>query len=98
MVSDDNYPPYIFRDADGLLRGILVDLWQLWEKKTGVAVTLSGMDWGKAQQTIIAGGADVIDTLFFTEERTKLYDFTNEIVSLDTLNKVLDAVIKFLRK
>jgi hypothetical protein len=28
----------------------------------------------------------------------KLYDFTNEIVSLDTLNKVLDAVIKFLRK
>ncbi len=28
----------------------------------------------------------------------KLYDFTNEIVSLDTLNNVLDAVIKFLRK
>jgi CheY-like chemotaxis protein len=28
----------------------------------------------------------------------RLYDFTNEIVSLDTLNKVLDAVIKFLRK
>jgi hypothetical protein len=28
----------------------------------------------------------------------KLYDFTNEIVSLDTLNKVLDAVIVFLRR
>lgn len=33
VVSDDNYPPYLFRNADGAVEGYLVDLWQLWEKK-----------------------------------------------------------------
>jgi ABC-type amino acid transport substrate-binding protein len=27
VVTDDNYPPYIFRDKDGNLQGILVDQW-----------------------------------------------------------------------
>jgi ABC-type amino acid transport substrate-binding protein len=25
VVMDDNYPPYVFRDRDGRLRGILID-------------------------------------------------------------------------
>ena len=35
VAMDDNYPPYIFRDSSGALNGYLVDVWQLWEKKTG---------------------------------------------------------------
>lgn len=33
VVSDDNYPPYIFRNANGDIQGIIVDEWALWEKK-----------------------------------------------------------------
>ena len=40
VVSDDNFPPYIFRENGGEAKGYLVDLWQLWEKKTGTAVEL----------------------------------------------------------
>ena len=29
VVLDDNYPPYIFRDADGKLQGIVKDRWAL---------------------------------------------------------------------
>jgi len=75
VVSDDNYPPYIFRDASGKLRGILPDQWALWEQKTGVKVDLQAMDWAEAQRFMREGRADVIDTIFFTEERAKLYDF-----------------------
>ena len=32
VVVDDNYPPYVFRDASGTLTGYLVDLWRLWEE------------------------------------------------------------------
>jgi len=32
VVMDDNYPPYVFRDADGNLQGILKDLWDLWSR------------------------------------------------------------------
>ena len=49
VVCDDNYPPYIFRDAKGGLQGILVDEWHAWEKETGVTVTLKDKDWEKAK-------------------------------------------------
>ena len=76
VTLDDNYPPYVFRDADGNLKGILPDQWELWSKKSGVAVDLRAMEWGKAQQFMREGKADVIDTVFLTDERKQLYDFT----------------------
>ena len=33
VVSDDNYPPYIFRNSNGNIQGIIVDEWGLWEKE-----------------------------------------------------------------
>ncbi|MBU1712240.1 MAG: transporter substrate-binding domain-containing protein, partial [Proteobacteria bacterium] len=65
------------------LQGILVDEWQLWEKKTGIKVDLRGMDWDKAQKAIAEGEAQVIDTIFFTEERAKKLAFTAPYASID---------------
>lgn len=76
VVMDDNYPPYIFRTQDGELQGLLVDEWQLWSRITGVGVKLQAMDWGKAQQVMAEGHADVIDTIFYNEQRAGIYDFT----------------------
>lgn len=82
VVSDDNYPPYIFRD-DGELRGILVDSWKAWEEATGIPVHLEAMDWNKAQAFMREGKADVIDTIFFTEARAKLYAFSRPYVRIE---------------
>jgi hypothetical protein len=76
VTLDDNYPPYVCRDAAGELRGILPDQWALWAQKTGVPVDLRAMDWDKAQQFMRSGQADVIDTVFQTPERAQYYDFT----------------------
>ena len=76
VALDDNYPPYVFVGADGNLKGILPDQWALWEKKTGTKVVLQAMEWGKAQQFMREGKADVLDTVFLTPERAQLYDFT----------------------
>jgi len=83
VVLDDNYPPYIFRDENGNIQGILVDEWGLWEKKTGIKVDLQGMDWEKAKKAMAAGNAQVIDTIFFTEERAKTLAFSAPYASLD---------------
>ncbi len=83
VVADDNYPPYIFRDTSGNLCGVLPDEWRLWEKKTGVSVTLLGMDWSKAQQFLREGRADVIDTIFLNSERARLYDFTKPYARIE---------------
>lgn len=76
VVLDDNYPPYVFRDADGTLSGYLVDSWKLWEEKTGVRVELLASDWEIALQRMAARQADVIDTIFQTSERDQKLDFT----------------------
>ncbi|MDR3482436.1 MAG: EAL domain-containing protein [Burkholderiaceae bacterium] len=76
VAMDDNYPPYIFRDSSGVLNGYLVDVWQLWEKKTGVHVEILATDWDKAKANMAGGRADVIDTIFQTPERELTLDFT----------------------
>jgi PAS domain S-box-containing protein len=83
VVMDDNYPPFAFRDSSGQLQGILKDTCALWEARTGIAVNLQAMDWAKAQQRIQAGEADVIDTIFVTEPRKRIYDFTAPYAKLD---------------
>jgi len=76
VVMDDNYPPYAFRDSNGVLNGYLVDIWKLWEGKTGVRVDLVATDWKNAQQLMADGKADVIDSMFRTPERERHLDFT----------------------
>ena len=83
VVTDDNYPPFIFRDSSGQVQGILKDSWALWEAHTGIRVDLQAMDWGKAQAVMAAGKADVIDTLFETEARKLLFDFSAPYAKLD---------------
>ena len=76
VITDDNYPPYLFRNDDGVVEGYLVDYWKLWEKKTGVPVTLIATDWDSAQKRLLAGDADVIDMIYKTPLREPLYDFS----------------------
>jgi len=83
IVMDDNYPPYAFKDGQGRLQGIIVDQWQLWAKKTGIRVELTGMDWADAQRRMEAGEFDVIDTIFHNEKRELIYDFTKPYARID---------------
>ena len=82
VAADDNYPPYIFRNADGKLEGYLVDLWRLWSQQTGVRVRLEATDWARAQHLIADGEADVIDTIFRTPEREKVFAFSKPYADL----------------
>jgi len=95
VVSDDNYPPYIFRDKTGALVGIIVDQWRLWEKTTGIKVELHACDWTEALRRMQARESDVIDTLFFSEERKKNYDFLEPYADIDVplfFHKDLSAI------
>lgn len=76
VISDDNYPPYIFKDHNAHLQGITYDLWQLWEQKTGIKVIFIATDWSIAQQKFNNREADVLETVFITEERLKKYLFS----------------------
>jgi len=76
VVTDDHYPPYLFRDEDGVLQGIVKDRWALWSQKNGIPVDLRGMDWASAQRALREGRADVIDSLAYSEERAAHYAYS----------------------
>ena len=83
VVMDNNYPPYIFRNEQGALQGILIDQWALWEQRTGVEVEITALPWGEALESMKAGEFDVIDTIFYTDERAQIFDFTEPYASID---------------
>jgi PAS domain S-box-containing protein len=76
VVVDSDYAPYSFQSDDGKLRGILVDQWRAWEKKTGIKADLQAMRWAEALQRMRAGEFDVIETIFVTDKRREYFDFT----------------------
>ncbi len=76
VVSDNNYPPFLFIDANGRRAGFVADWWALWSQKTGIAVDLQALEWAEAQRRLLAGEADAIDLIFRTPQREPNYDFT----------------------
>ena len=82
VVSDENYPPYVFRNADGGVEGYLVDYWRLWSRKTGVPVDFQALNWIAARDTLQAGQADVIDLIYRTPPREAIYDFSRPYANL----------------
>jgi len=80
---DDNYPPFSFRNPEGRLQGLLVDLWSHWSQVTGTQATLIGMDWGEVLRHMREGRFDVIDTAFRTKEREGYLDFSTPYQSIE---------------
>jgi ABC-type amino acid transport substrate-binding protein len=96
VVTDNNYPPYVVVNADGQPEGYIVDLWRLWERKTGVQVEFKAMQWAEAQRSMHKGQADVIDLIFRTPVRDQLYDFSQPHATLP-VNIYVDTSIHGVR-
>lgn len=78
VTAIDDFPPSLFRDSSGELRGSIRDLWTLWEARTGVKVNLIAADWPTTYQNMLTHKADVIDMIRVTEERKKVFDFSEK--------------------
>lgn len=78
VMAIDNFPPSLFRDSAGELRGSIKDLWTLWEERTGIKVNLIASDWPTSYQNMLTGKADVIDMIRVTEERKMALDFSEK--------------------
>lgn len=75
VAIDNNYPPYFFLTKSGKYQGILYDIWKLWESKTGIKVIFIGADWNEAINMVDSGQAQVLETVFSTDERRLKYEF-----------------------
>ncbi len=76
VVTDFDYPPFLFTSDDGELKGIIRDKWRRWSERTGIPAEVKGKTWIEAQRSVQEGIDDVIETLSFTPERAGLYEYS----------------------
>lgn len=81
VVTDDNFPPYVYLDTHGKAVGYEVDLWKLWSRKTGRKVDFIATEWARAQAMLQSGQADAIDLMYRTPRRAATYAFTTSFAT-----------------
>jgi PAS domain S-box-containing protein len=73
VALDDNYAPYSFRPAGGTVQGIMRDLWDLWSRRTGVAIEYVAVPRARRLASLDEGLADVAGYLVGTDSRAERY-------------------------
>ena len=79
FLGNRNLEPVVY-EKDGLPAGFAVDLVRALEKKIGRPITIECMDWTKAQEMVAGGEADALIQINSTEERKRLYDFSEPFI------------------
>lgn len=75
IVGDEDLAPLSFnKDKTGNPRGIFVDMWKLWSKKTGIATKIKLMNFSEALEEVRKGHADVVISLAASSERAAIFD------------------------
>ncbi|WP_168206067.1 transporter substrate-binding domain-containing protein [Geobacter sp. FeAm09] len=71
-----NYPPYEFLDKNGKLTGYNVDLYRAIARVMGLDIKFSYGPWHEKMKDLQQGRVDILMGLGYTQERTKLMDFS----------------------
>ncbi len=70
-------PPLKFKNKDNKPDGILIDIWKLWSKKTGIKVNFKEATFKQTVQMVKDGTVDIHAGLFYTEERDSFLDYSS---------------------
>jgi len=73
--------PIQFKNANGEPDGILIDVWRLWARKSGIPIRFVGAYSEETQTMINEGVADIIAGLFPNQRRAEFLDFSKPILS-----------------
>jgi PAS domain S-box-containing protein len=82
FVGNQDYPPIEFSE-EGKPRGLYVDIVNALSLASGREMTVTLLEWEKAQQMVQHADADATGLLAITEERKTIYDFTDTVMDLD---------------
>lgn len=70
------YPPFTQIDINGEPAGMFVDIWNLWAKKTGRAVTFKSDGWVGTLAALESGEADIHSGLYYSAQRDEWMDYS----------------------
>jgi ABC-type amino acid transport substrate-binding protein len=67
VVTSDDHIPYYYMDEQQEMTGMLIDIWRLWSKKTGIDVKFSGLSFSDSLATVRDGAAEIHGGWFYSE-------------------------------
>ena len=73
-----------FQDKDGKADGLIIDMWRLWSKRTGIAIDFKAATWEETLKMVGEGRADAHAGLFFNEERAMFLEYGSSLTETDT--------------
>jgi len=76
FVSQTVYPPFEFIDTDNSRAGMCIELIRWISTELNFKPIFRNMTLEEAQQAVLNGEADVITSLFYSEERDQRFDFS----------------------
>jgi len=71
-----NYAPFEFIDKDGNYNGMMIDLLRWISYEYGFKINFNPISFKEAQDMVLSGKADGISSLFYSEKREKIFDFS----------------------
>ncbi|MDC0336251.1 transporter substrate-binding domain-containing protein [Pseudodesulfovibrio sp.] len=79
IAIDRNYPPLYFIGENGKPKGLLVDVWKEWARKTNKQIDFRPSDWPGTLEALETGEADIHGGLLWNEERAQWIDFSSPV-------------------
>ncbi len=79
FLGNKNIAPVVYLD-NGIPSGVAVDIVHALAKHMPQPVEIRVMDWSEAQALVAGGNADVLIQINPTEERKKIYDFSETLL------------------
>ena len=84
IAMADNYSPFTVVAPNGEEAGLLVEVWRLWSKTTGIPIRFRSSDWAQTVEAVRNGEADVHSGLFKNSRRAEWMDFSEPIHEIHT--------------
>src|SRR5579862_4724130 len=78
LLDDRDYPPHSYLD-NGIAKGSEIDVAEAIARAMGREARIELVEWSAAQQQVLSGGADGVIDLSISDERRKLWDFSEPI-------------------
>ncbi|MBF0193386.1 MAG: transporter substrate-binding domain-containing protein [Magnetococcales bacterium] len=84
ISTGQDFRPFEFVDGHGKADGLIVDMWKLWSKKTGIAVEFIPTSWKETLEMVKDGRADLHAGLNKTAQRQKIFDYADSLLSTNS--------------
>ena len=82
LVGDQDYAPLTYLDS-GIAKGLDVDIAKAIADRLGVELRVELIEWNEAQRRVLEGRADGLLSMSITDERRRLFDFTERTLTRD---------------